>query len=199
MALGGITNINQPHIPDFSNPFGLLVHCHEKIEGQLKVLERAAQLIPHADVRLLPELFAKVEAACAHFAVAGIKHTADEEESLFPRLRSCGAVAGREALDAMQELESQHRTAEQLHLEFDNLIARLPRDGSADSHDLDSFNELTTELTSFYRPHIELENNLVFPVAQRVLSPAEIHAIGQEMRERRRDILPRVQFTHIGS
>jgi hemerythrin-like domain-containing protein len=99
----------------------------------------------------------------------------------------------------MQELESQHRTAEQLHLEFDNLIARLPRDGSADSHDLDSFNELTTELTSFYRPHIELENNLVFPVAQRVLSPAEIHAIGQEMRERRRDILPRVQFTHIGS
>ena len=197
MTFGGITNINQPHIPDFSNPFGLLVHCHERIEGHLKVLERAAQLVPHADVRLLPELFAKVEAACAHFSVVGIKHTADEEESLFPRVRLWGGAAGQEALDAMDELESQHRTAEQLHRELDSLIARIPRDGSADSYDLESFNQLTVQLTSFYRPHIELENNLVFPVAQRVLSPAEIYAIGEEMRERRRDILPRVQFSHL--
>jgi len=199
MTFGGITNINQTHIPDFSNPFGLLVHCHEKIEAQLKVLERATQLVPHADVRLLPELFAKVEAACAHFAVVGIKHTADEEESLFPRLRLWGGAAGQETLDAMDQLESQHRTAEQLHREFDNLIARIPRDGSADSYDLERFNDFTTELTSFYRPHIELENSLIFPVAQRVLSPGQIHAIGQEMRERRRDILARVQFSHIAS
>ena len=199
MTLGGITYINQPNIPDFSNPFGLLVHCHRKIEGQLELLERAAQLLPHADVRLLPEIFAKVEAACAHFAVVGVKHTADEDESLFPRLRLWGGAAGQEALDAMGLLESQHRTAEQLHLEFDNLVARIPRDGSADSHDLEAFNQLTTELTKFYRPHIELENNLVFPVAQRVLSPGEIYAIGQEMRERRRDILARVQFSHIAS
>ncbi len=199
MAFGGITHINQPHIPDFSNPFGLLVHCHKKIEGQLEVLERASQLIPYADIRLLPEIFAKVEAACAHFAVVGVKHTADEEESLFPRLRQWGGSAGQEALDAMAALESQHRNAEQLHLDLDELVARFPRDGSADSSDLDNFSALTAELTSLYRPHIELEDQLVFPIAQRVLSPSEIQAIGQEMRDRRRDILQKVQFTHIAS
>ena len=130
--------------------------------------------------------------ACAHFATPGVKHTEDEDVSLFPRLRERGGTAGQDALAAMAELESQHRTAEQLHAEFDELVGCLPRDGSADAKELDRFNELVTELTTLYRPHILLENNFVFPVAARVLPASEIQALGEEMRARRKDILQRL-------
>ncbi len=190
-----ILTINQPHIPDFTNPLGLLVHCHERIEGQLRTLERAADILRGGDARARPAAFAAVELACAHFATPGVKHTEDEEVSLFPRLRLSGGAAGREALAAIAELEPQHRTAEQLHAEFDALFARLPRDGSADAKDLDRFGEMVAQLTALYRPHIRLENELVFPVAARILPASEIQALGAEMRARRRHLLQRLEAT----
>jgi hemerythrin-like domain-containing protein len=185
--------INQPHIPDFTDPLGLLVRCHERIEAQLATLERAAEMLRAGDRRSLPRVFGAIDAACAHFAIPGVKHTEDEEISLFPRLRErCGA-GGEEALAAMAELESQHRGAEKLHLEFDEFVLSLPRDGSADARELDCFSELAAELTTLYRPHILLENNFVFPIAGRVLPASEIQALGAEMRARRRDILGKLE------
>lgn len=189
LTLGKPLTINQTHIPDFTNPLGLLVHCHERIEGHLRALERSAEILRQGDRRSLPPAFAAVELACAHFATPGVKHTEDEEVSLFPRLRERGGAAGQEALAAMAELEAQHRTAEQTHTEFDELVARFPRDGSADAKDLDRFTELVASLTTLYRPHMRLENELVFPVAASVLPASEIQALGEEMRARRRLIL----------
>lgn len=178
-----------PHIPDFTNPLGLLVHCHERIEAQLNRLERAYETLRSGDRPSLPAVFVAIDGACAHFALAGVKHTADEEVSLFPRLREHGGNAGTEALAAMAELESQHRTAEQFHEELDRLVVSIPRDGSAEASDLDRFGQLVAELVTLYRPHITLENNFIFPVAARVLPASEIQALGMEMRERRKDIL----------
>jgi pyridoxamine 5'-phosphate oxidase len=181
--------INQPHIPDFTDPLGLLVHCHERIEGQLDALARAAEALRTGSAQSISGAFAAIDAACRHFAIAGVKHTEDEEMSLFPRLREKGGAAGEELFAAMKELESQHRTAEEMHKQFDEFVLTLPRDGSADSRELDCFSEMVAEVTAFYRPHIFMENNLVFPVAGRVLPANEIHAVGEEMRERRKDIL----------
>lgn len=181
--------INQTQLPDFTNPMRLLVHCHEKIEGQLEMLERAAEVLYAADRASIQRAFGAIDAAGKHFALAGVKHTADEEESLFPRLREKGGAGGEDALAAMNELETQHRTAEQLHAQFDAFVSTLPRDGSADSRELDTFSGLVADLTSLYRPHIMLENNLVFPIAARVLPANEIQMLGQEMRARRQDIL----------
>ena len=188
-----LLNINQPHIPDFTNPLGLLVHCHERIEGQLSTLERAADVLRAVDTRSLPRIFAAIDAACAHFAIAGVKHTEDEEISLFPRLRGRGGAGAEEALAAITKLESQHRIAERLHAELDEFVRSLPRDGSADGKDLDRFSAAVAELTTLYRPHIELENNFVFPVAARVLPANEIQALGEEMRARRKDILRKLE------
>lgn len=184
--------INQPHIPDFTAPFDLLVHCHQRIETQLETLVRAAEILRSGNSLSSPKAFDAIDAACKHFAVAGAKHTADEEESLFPRLRECGGAAGEEALAAMTELESQHRSAEQMHKQFDEFVLTLPRDGSADSRELDCFSEMAAELSAFYRPHIFMENSLVFPIAGRVLPANEIYNLGEEMRSRRKDILRQV-------
>jgi hypothetical protein len=43
-----------------------------------------------------------------------------------------------------------------------------------------------------------LENILVFPLAARILPASEIQALGQEMRERRRDILQRLKASVAG-
>jgi hypothetical protein len=91
----------------------------------------------------------------------------------------------------MKERESQHRRAAEMHKQFDEFVLTLPRDGSADSRELDCFNEMAGELISFYRPHIFMKNNLVLPIAGRVLAASGIHALGEEMQERRKDILQR--------
>lgn len=179
--------INQPHIPDFTNPLALLVHCHERIEGHLETLARSAEILRAGEMNPVTA-FGAIDAACKHFAIAGVKHTEDEEVSLFPRLREHGGAGGEEAIAAMAELESQHRTAEEMHKQFDEFVLTLPRDGSADRRELDCLSEMVEELVAFYRPHIFMENNLVFPIAGRVLSPAEIHALGEEMRERRKEL-----------
>ena len=184
--------INQPYIPDFTNPLGLLVHCHQKIENQLETLERASEILRSGELRSLPGAFAAIDAACAHFAVPGVKHTEDEEISLFPRLREHSG-AGEEALAAMSELESQHKSAQRLHSDLDDLVARLPRDGSANPKDLDTLGELATQLTSLYQPHIVIENTIVFPIAERLLSSSELLMLGAEMRERHKDILAKLR------
>ena len=181
--------INQPHTPDFTNPLGLLVHCHERIEHQLEALARAAEVLRSGDPLARAEAFAAIDAACEHFAIAGMKHTEDEEVSLFPRLRERGGAAGDEAIVAMSELELQHRAAEEMHKQLDEFVLTLPRDGSADARELECFSEMAAELMSFYRPHIFMENNLVFPIAGSVLPATEIQELGQEMRARRKDIL----------
>lgn len=193
VTTSSMLTINQPHIPDFTDPLRLLVHCHERIEAQLAALECAAEILRAGDRQSLPRVFGAIDAACAHFAIAGVKHTEDEEISLFPRLREHGGSAGEDALTAMVELESQHRTAEKLHVEFDEFVSSLPRDGSADARELDCFSELVAELTALYRPHILLENNFVFPIAGRALPANEIQGLGEEMRARRKDILQKLE------
>jgi len=185
-------SINQPHIPDFTDPLRLLVHCHKRIEAQLISWERAAEILRAGDRRSLTIVFAAIDGAVAHFAVPGVKHTEDEEVSLFPRLRQQGGSAGMEVIAAMTELESQHRSAEDLHSEFDAFVVTLPRDGSADARELDCFGVLVASLTTLYCPHIMLENNVVFPAAARILPAGEIQALGEEMRARRKDILQRL-------
>ena len=191
--------INQPHTPDFANPLGLLVHCHQRIEQQLQALARAGEVLRSGHAPSQANAFAAIDAACRHFAIAGVKHTEDEEISLFPRLRERGGPAGEDATAAMAELESQHRTAEEMHQQFDEFVLTLPRDGSADARELDCFSELAAELESFYRPHILMENNVVFPIAGRVLPASEIQALGKEMWGRRRDILQNRHSTSLAS
>lgn len=185
MLSKSLLTINQPHIPDFTRPLELLVHCHERIEGHLRALERAAEIIEGRDAPSLPLAFAATDAAIAHFATPGVKHTEDEEVSLFPRLLAMGGAGGAEVLAAVGELETQHRAAERVHADFEALVKQLARDGSAEAGHIRRFQELVNALTSLYRPHIRIENELVFPVAARVLPAGEIQALGAEMRARR--------------
>jgi|CXWL01.1.fsa_nt_gi pyridoxamine 5'-phosphate oxidase len=173
------------HAPDFTDPLGLLVHCHVKIELQLEALERAVRMLANDDGEAIPFAIAIIAAARAHFSGPAVRHTADEEVSLFPRLRRFASDSDSGLIAALRELESQHRCLDAVHAKFDELIDTAgpePESGQLDVDDL----ELTVgELLGVYRPHFQMENEIIFPEAARILSPAEILAVGQEMRARR--------------
>lgn len=190
---GKLHLIGQQHIPNFSDPLGLLVHCHTRIDGHLRALEHAGEVLRRPGAEQLPAAFNQIALACAHFAVPGVKHTQDEEISLFPRLREHGGAEAEDALSAAAELEIQHRVAERLHAELNALAERILRDGACEAETVDRFNEIVSILAAIYRPHIRVENSIVFPVAARVLGAGVIQTIGNEMRARRQGILKGIQ------
>jgi hemerythrin-like domain-containing protein len=182
--------IGQPHVPNFADPLGLMSHCHRKIEGFLAGLAASGELLLLGGRTVeLAGAFQVVDAAREHFASRGRKHTEDEEVSLFPRMREYGGQAAGEALAALAALETEHRVAEGVHAEFDELVGWLPRDGSAGVKEIYLFNELVAELADLYRPHIRVEDEIVFPTAARVIPPDALSIIGREMRARRGELL----------
>ena len=181
--------MGQPHVPNFADPLGLMSHCHRKIEGYLAGLASSGEILLAGRPAELAWAFQVIDAARGHFATRAPKHTEDEEVSLFPRMREYGGHEAEEALAALAALETEHRVAEGVHSEFDELVGWLPRDGSAGVKEIDLFNELVTELADLYRPHIRIEDEIIFPTAARVVPSDMLLIIGDEMRERRRELL----------
>ena len=164
----------------FDDPLGMLQDCHRRIERFLAILCDVAERA-HART-LTDEEAAAIRAALAYFREGGRRHTADEEESLFPRMRS-GAPAG--TLDPVDRLEDDHREADPLHDDVDRLYSTWLTDGSLSDPDQHTLLEKTRRLRALYSSHIQTEEATVFPAAARLLDRAAIAAIGAEFRARR--------------
>src|SRR6185437_2368209 len=112
---------------DFSNPIELLGDCHRRIERFLAVLvavTRQARGGPMA-----PEQRDEWLRALDYFHNAAPRHTADEKESLFPRLREIELPQIRDMLPKMQELENDHQQASEWHGQVEQLGRRWLADG----------------------------------------------------------------------
>jgi hypothetical protein len=105
----------------FSDPTGLLSDCHRRIEMFLGSLQHVADVI---DRPLTEEARSALESALRYFRESAPKHTADEEESLFPRLRQIQDPEIENALASLDALEADHHKANTLHGEVDVLGTR---------------------------------------------------------------------------
>src|SRR4051812_21080525 len=114
----------------FTEPLGLLGDCHRRIEHFLHVLLAIDQQAAGSPLGTGPR--ADLEAALTYFAAAAPKHTADEEESLFPRLRATTDPAAAHALELLDRLEQDHDEAEQHHCSVDVLGRRWLALGTLD-------------------------------------------------------------------
>jgi hemerythrin-like domain-containing protein len=175
--------IGQPTDHGFDSPLGLLSDCHRRIEQFLSVL------VTIADVRGGGELPAEdrraLEGALHYFQAAAPRHTADEEESLFPRLRASGDAGAAGALDALRRLESDHKIAEDHHDMVECLARRWLSAGTLSGRDTHLLREHLGALVRLYREHIAIEDTELFPAAARLLSPDDLRAVGREMAGRR--------------
>ena len=69
----------------FTDPIGLLTDCHRRIERFLSILLQVSRAA-HGEA-LNKEQRSAFETALRYFREAVPKHIADEEQTLFPRLR----------------------------------------------------------------------------------------------------------------
>jgi len=164
----------------FDDPIGMLKDCHRRIERFLHILCLVAE---RAQKRTLTvEETEAVQAALQYFRLGGQRHTADEEESLFPRLRAASVA---ENFTEIGRLEDDHRRANELHAVADTLYSAWIAAGVLSVEDERRLLSVTSSLKLLYEEHIQVEEKIVFPQASEVLDSQTIVAIGQEFRARR--------------
>ena len=167
---------------DFKEPLVLLSDCHRRIEMFLGILEAIAKCLDRAPTE---ETRRALGSALRYFREAAPKHTADEEQSLFPRLRRVRSISVEHALSKIDELEREHHWAETLNKEVDDLGRRYLIRGKLSSAEVGKFRSHVASLSGMYKRHISVEDRDLFPVAEGALPQADKLAIAEEMAKRR--------------
>lgn len=168
---------------DFRDPIGMLGDCHRRIERFLNVLVAVAA--QQKGGPLTEQHQTALTTSLRYFRDAAPKHTADEEESLFPRLRHTGDARAQAALARVDALEQDHERAAKAHDEVDRLGRRWLDAGRLSPDEAARLTAVLDELAELYRNHIAVEDKDVFPLASSVLSPEDRASIGSEMAARR--------------
>lgn len=161
------------------DPFEQLERCHRRLEDHLAELSGIAK-----EARSAAADVDAIRDVAGFFARAIRRHEADEETSLFPRLRASAASA--ELAPLLDRLASEHHAHVALHARLDAVIEVLDRvpDDAAGVAELSA---VTEALVSAYATHVEEEERILFPAAKSALDEATLAAIAAEMQARRGD------------
>ena len=164
----------------FDDPIGMLKDCHRRIERFLGIL--CLVVVRAQDRSLSAKERDAVQAALEYFRTGGQRHTKDEEESVFPRLRNAAA----DSLEEIDRLEADHREADQLHGSVERLYRNWMEDGELSSRETGQLLAETARLKELYSKHIQVEETIVFARAAESLDRQAIAEIGTEFRARRK-------------
>ena len=168
---------------DFTDPLGMLSDCHRRVERFLQALIEVTNQARGGS--LDTEQRIALESGLRYFREAAPKHTADEEESLFPRLRATGRAGIEQLLTHIDTLESDHGSAAEAHSQVEHLARKWLHDGRLTEEDAAELSTQLANLAVLYQRHIHLEDHEVFPAASAILTAEDRRAIGEEMAARR--------------
>ena len=169
----------------FDQPLGLLSDCHRRIENFLGMMIRVLERSQGGRQPLASEERDALQAALRYFEVAAPRHTQDEEQSLFPRLRDSANPDAHAALARMDALEEDHRRADVMHEQVARLCRPWLDTNVLATAEADEQHRLLHDLRDTYARHISLEDSELFPLAARVLNAAQLAEVGAEMAQRR--------------
>lgn len=170
-------------LADFTQPIRVLYDCHRRIESFLGALLTVSRL--RGGEALDERHRSAVSAAIRYFEHAAPLHTADEEVSLFPRLRSSTANDAAGIGKCLSELEVEHREKERGHQTVHRLATSWLEESTLSAEDAQTFRDELERLELIYGRHIRTEEDRVFPVAAQVLPREDLRAIASEMKTRR--------------
>ena len=175
-----MTNSLLPHAPALDEPLEMLEACHERIEAQLKTLERLAAYLPEhgADVQARQA----ASAILRYFELAGPNHHEDEEHDLFPVLLDRAGGDDRAAVETLvSDLLADHiKMAAAVGAVRAQLIPIA--DGSGAALDWAS----VQRMAALYRRHIEKENSELLALSRKLLTPLDVENPGQSHECQRR-------------
>lgn len=163
----------------FEVPLEMLAACHLRVQDQCATLLR---LVPHIAAQGSDQ--AAQQAATAvmrYFDTAARHHHEDEERDLFPALVE--SMAGSDAVclrEMTAALTAEHRELEARWARLRAALAQVATGQAAPlgQDDVGGF-------TNLYAQHIAREEAELMPMAQRLLSDADLDRIGLAMRQRR--------------
>jgi hemerythrin-like domain-containing protein len=176
--------IGQKPSPTFEQPLELLSDCHRRVEMFLRALLLVCEQARGGELN--PQQREALETALRYFREAAPKHTADEEESLFPRMRQSTDPAVRHALARIDALEADHQSAKADHDTVDALGRQWLKNNALSPQELTTMSAALEKLRTMYERHIAMEDNEVFPLASRTVPPEQLAEVGREMAQRRR-------------
>jgi hemerythrin-like domain-containing protein len=154
-----------------SDFFACLVQDHARIEARLKALEQAAGVVGRTESD--GAALAVIVETLDFFATEGARHEANEELTLFPRLRSLP--------EFKQILSALHFQHEMNASEEKQLSACVDRFVSGSEQEL---RRLAHRFAEMHRGHAVAEERALFPLAASRLSPQVVAEMSREMRER---------------
>jgi len=164
----------------FDDPIGMLADCHRRVESFLGILCVVVERAQNGE--LTDEEKNAVQSALHYFQQGGQRHTADEEESLFPRLRGIS----NPAIEAIVGLQSDHRRANRLHDSIERLYLTWISSGKLAPEEQDQLVSQAGQLRDIYSAHIKVEETVVFRYAAMALDSEVIAKIGTEFKMRRK-------------
>jgi iron-sulfur cluster repair protein YtfE (RIC family) len=173
-----------PSENDFKNPLRLLSDCHRRIE---RFLGQLLLLCQEGGGQLTTEQLQLLEVTLRYFRQAIPIHNADEEESLFPRLKAlagAGEAAAVEVVARLDQWEADHDLAQERHDRIDARGRQWLADTRLTPQELAGYSEEVMALQAFYSTHIAFEDDELFPLAGRLLNGASLEAMGREMAKR---------------
>jgi regulator of cell morphogenesis and NO signaling len=173
-----------------TNPFEKLVECHDHIMSRLSLFDQTLTAIEQQRALGFRSEKDNIKMMFDFIDTSIALHTRDEEEGLFPKLRPKleeglpSKHGGGTPVDVMEE---EHRTVEGV---IDRLkdIALLMEKETQPSEVADLVNEFVGKgrwLVQAYYGHIWKENNVLFPMAERMLSADEKTEVAKAMNELR--------------
>lgn len=160
--------------PDFSDPLGLVLACHQRMLGHCELLERLVEHMKHSGA----DEDARQAAHKVHryFSTAARHHHDDEEQDIFPR----AAQVSEELAVLVQRLQRDHGKIDAAWNDLGPMLADPRNIG-----DVERFAGLVGEFCALYREHIRREEEQFFGPARELLDRDALLAIGRAMQQRR--------------
>ncbi|SFD17579.1 Hemerythrin HHE cation binding domain-containing protein [Thiohalospira halophila DSM 15071] len=163
-----------PAAPGPEDPLGFWAACHRRMLENIATLERLAGHLRHTGVD--DQAAAAADRVRRYFNEAAPRHHADEEEDLFPRLRS--ACPGDRALHAeLDDLAGGHGELDRAWATLEPALAAI-----AEGHE--AILE-PAEYVATVRDHVAREDEVVAPRLRAALTADDLRAAGTAMAARR--------------
>jgi len=160
-----------------ADAFGILLACHEHIGERLVILEETGRDLARAET-LDEHHLARLCDVLAFLDTAIPIHAADEEQTLFPRLRAHPTFRHATGSTPMDCMESEHE---------EHAAAKAALKAAIVKRDVTGMARRALALVTAYREHIEKEEQVLFPMARELLAdPTVVDEMTHEMRARRR-------------
>jgi hemerythrin-like domain-containing protein len=163
----------------FDQPVDMWRACHQRVR---RFSALAARLAAHIDEHgANEEAQITANSIRRYFNEAAPRHHEDEELDMFPRLRQrLSPRADAAVLAALESIEQEHLI---MAVDWSALDVDLGAISRGEAVKMDK--ALIHRFEATYRQHIDVEEEVLLPAMQRLLSADDWDAIGRSMAERR--------------